>query len=97
MCTFSEKGGVFIKKGDVVYYARIIPTVGLYDVCEIKVRYVTDTWFSGVEKTTKTAFLFSNKEIDKNVFMKRNDALKIVLDKEKNAPKRIYSTYTEEW
>lgn len=80
MCKFIEKGGVFIQKGDIVYYARVIPTVDLYEVCEIKVRCVADTWFSGVEKTTKTSFLISNKELGKNVFTKRNDALKIVLE-----------------
>ena len=87
---------IIIKKGDVVYYARVIPTTGIYEVCEIRIRHVADTWFSGVEKTTKTAFLISNQELGKNVFTKRNDALKIVLEKERNAPKRAYSIYIEE-
>lgn len=48
-----------IKKGDVVYYARIMPTVGIYEVCELLVRSLYDTYFVGVDKRDKHAYLFS--------------------------------------
>lgn len=71
-----------MKKGDIVYYARIIPNI-LYEVCELKVRTINETYFVGTEKQTKHAFLFSNKALDKNVFYNRNDALNKVKEAEK--------------
>ena len=75
-----------MKKGDVVYYARIIPNI-LYEICELKVRTVTDTYFVGTEKQTKHAFLFSLKAIDKDVFYNRKDALYKVNDAENKQTK----------
>ena len=45
------------KIGDVVYYARIMPTLGIYDVCELKIRTITATYFVGMDKRDKRAFL----------------------------------------
>ena len=47
-----------LTKGDIVYYARIMPNLGIFDVYDIKIRTVVDTWFSGVEKRDKKVFLF---------------------------------------
>ncbi len=33
-----------IKKNDIVYYARIMPKLDVYDVYELKVRTVEDTY-----------------------------------------------------
>ena len=71
-----------MQKGDIVYYARLIPNI-LYEICELKIRTVTETYFVGTEKETKHAFLFSLKAIDKDVFYNRNDALNKVKDAEK--------------
>ena len=84
-------------KGDKVYYARIIPNVGIYEVYDLKVRMVDADWFSATEKRTHKAFIFSNKDINNKVFMKREDALKIVKEAEKH--KKIISDerYYEEY
>ena len=52
-----------LKKKDKLYYARIMPTVGVYDVCDLIVRTVEDTWFIGVDKHDKHAYLFSYSAI----------------------------------
>ena len=80
-----------LKEKDVVYYARIIPTSGIYDVLEITVRTVEDTWFTGIEKRDKQVFLFAIEDANKIVFKNRKDALnkvkeaeskKIIIDEE---------------
>ena len=32
------------KIGNTIYYARIMPTLGIYDVCELKIRTIADTF-----------------------------------------------------
>lgn len=82
-----------LKRKDVVYYARIIPTTGIYEVCELLVRTVKDDWFVGVDKRDKRAYLFNNSSLEDTVFIKRKDALDKVHDAEsikKDINKEIY-------
>ena len=72
-----------IKKKQVVYWARIIPAVGIYEVYELKIRTVTDTWFVGIEKRDKQAFLLNLSEIGKTIFEERDKALQVVKEAEK--------------
>ena len=55
-----------IEKGDKLYYTRIFPTVGIYDVCDLTVRTVTDTYFVGMlnycELTQEECFCVKTKE-----------------------------------
>lgn len=64
-----------MKKKDKVYYARAIPSSDIYDICELIIRTVEDTYFVGVDKDSKQAYLLSNSEIGKTVFKERKDAL----------------------
>lgn len=73
-----------MNKGDIYYFARIIPNVGVYDVCEIIVRTVGDTWFVGCDKSDKRAYIFSYNDLNKRVFENRLDALTKVLNAEEN-------------
>lgn len=87
-----------IKKKDVLYYTRIIPNCGIYDVFEVKVRSVYDDYFVALEKRDKHAFLFYYNDINKRVFRDRKVALKIVQEAEKNKKKTISEeTYYEEY
>lgn len=45
-----------LKKKDIVYYTRIIPNCGIYDLCELKVRGVYDGYFTGMDKHDKHVF-----------------------------------------
>lgn len=73
-----------LKKKDIVYYAKVMPTVGIYDLCELKIRTVEDTYFVGTDKHDKRAYLFGNNSIGKTVFKNREEALKVVQNAEKN-------------
>lgn len=67
-------------KGQKVYYARVFESVGMFEVIDLKIRAVEDTWFVGTEQRTKQAFLFGMNAIDKTVFLDRQQALDLVLD-----------------
>ena len=84
-------------KGDKIYYARIIPNVGIYEVYDLKVRMVDVDWFSATEKRTHKAFIFSNKDIDKTVFTDREKALGLVLEAERHKKPVSTEKYYEEY
>lgn len=87
-----------LKKKDIVYYARIIPTSSIYEVCELIIRTVEDTWFVGIDKRDKHAYLLNNDDIGKIVFTKRKDALNKVLFAEANKKEYVSNeTYYEEY
>ncbi len=65
-----------IKVNDIVYFVRIMPRLDVYDVYDLKIRTVEDTYFVGVDKRDKKSYLFSYKEIGKTVFLNRKDAVK---------------------
>lgn len=67
-----------LHKGSVVYYARLIPKNHVYEVCELKIRTVEETWFVGVDKRDKHAYLLNTADINQTVFEKRQDALSLV-------------------
>ena len=52
-----------LHKLDIVYRTRIYPSLGMYDLDELKIRTVTSNYFVGIEKYTKKAFLFSYSAI----------------------------------
>ena len=78
-----------LKKKDIVYYARIMPSSGIYDVLELKVRTVEEDWFVGIEKRDKQAFLFADTDINKIIFVDRNKALNLVKTAEANKKETI--------
>ena len=56
-----------INKRDTVYYTRVFPETGTYDLCDLVVRTVMDSWFCGVDKKDERAYLLGFNEIDENV------------------------------
>lgn len=76
---------VQLKKKDILYYARILPGVRIYEVCEMEVRTVTDTWFVAIDKRDKRAYLFSYNNFEKTLFFNREDALAKVNEAEDKA------------
>lgn len=83
-----------LNKKDVVYHTRIFPTLGIYDLDELKVRTVEDDWFVAIEKSTRRAYLFSYDSINKTIFLDRKDALNKVKEAEANKHKYHVSTET---
>lgn len=86
-----------LKRGDIVFYARILPYVNVYEVCELIIRSIQETYFVGVDKRDKRAYLFGYSALDKNVFKHRKDALETVIVAEENKPKVSEETYYEEY
>ena len=39
-----------MKKQDILYYARIVPRTGIYEVCELLIRTVEESYFVGIDK-----------------------------------------------
>lgn len=85
-----------LNKDDIVYYARVMPSVGVYDIHKLKVRTVEDTWFVATEEKG-VAFIFSNSDLGKRVFKDRNIALQVVKEAEKNKTKISDEIYYEEY
>ena len=86
-----------MKKKDVIYFSRILPRVGIYEVYDLTVRMVAETWFSATDKRTKQTFLFNDKDIGKRVFYKREEALDLVKAAEKNKKEINEESYYEEF
>ena len=86
-----------IRKNDIIYYARIMPKLGIFDVYDLKVRTVEDTYFVAIDKRDKKSYLFNFTDINKTVFANREDALFKVKKEEKNKPIISTETYYEEY
>ena len=86
-----------LKRKDIVYYARIIPNTGIYEVCELIIRTVADDYFAGMDKRDKRTYLFGYNAIDNTVFVDRKDALNNVKIAESNKKDISSETYYEEY
>lgn len=86
-----------INVGDMLYYARIMPGLGVYDILDLKVRTVKDDYFACIDKRDKRAYIFSYDNINEHVFMQRSKAVEKVKDAEMNKPKINTETYYEEY
>lgn len=87
-----------VKKGNYVYYARIIPQCGIYDVLDLKIQNVNDKYFTGTDKKDKKSYIFSYKNIDNCIFTHRGDALsKVLLAQNGNESVLSSETYYEEY
>lgn len=86
-----------INKGNILYYSRINPKAGIYDLCELKIRTVTDTYFVGVDKRDKQAHIFGYNALNSIVFENRAEALNKVKQAQKNNRETPQETYYEEY
>ena len=93
----SKNNGSQLTKGDIIYYARIMPNLGIFDVYELKIRTIEDTYFVGADKRDKRAFLLPYSAIGEYVFVSRKDAVDKAIIAEENAPKVSKETYYEEY
>lgn len=85
------------KVKDTMYYAKAFPTIGVFEIDELKIRTVTEKYFVGVEKRTKRSDLFSYNAIGNIIFFDRSDALKRVKEMEKDKVVVSNETYYEEY
>lgn len=87
-----HSNNITLNKGDIVYYARIFPSLDIFEVIDLKIRTVENNYFVGTEKRTKRAYLFNNNKINKIIYLNRNEALNITKDAEKNSVKHHFHT-----
>ena len=71
-----------IKRGKIVYYARILKPVGTYEVNELLIRTVDDDYFVGIDKHDKHAYLFLYDSLNELIFDNRQECLDVVLEAE---------------
>ena len=88
---------LILSKGQTVYYTRIFPSLGVYDVVDLKIRTAEEQWFCGTDKRSKQAFIFNNTDLDNVIFIDRNDALKYIKEAEKHKTKCSTEIYYEEY
>ena len=93
----NESEQLTINIGDTLYYARIMPKLDVYDVYDLKVRTVEDTYFSTIDKRDKKSYLFSYNDIGKTVFINREEAVNKTKEAEKNKPKVSAEIFYEEY
>lgn len=72
-----------LKKGKLVYWVRVVPRCQIFDVIDMKVRTVTDDYFTAcyTEGLGQTQ-LFNFSDIDHIVFESRAEAIEICSDRE---------------
>lgn len=85
-----------LNKGDKLFYARIQHNTGVYDLCELIVRTVADTYFVGTDKKDKRAYLLGYDSLGETVFEDRKDALAVVHKAEEHK-KDTGEVYYEEY
>lgn len=75
--------------GQIVFYTRILPTAGIYDLLEIKLRTVEDTYIVGCDEKDHTAYLVSEIEAETCIFTSRKDALNKIKEEKKKGKENI--------
>lgn len=63
-----------MKSGDIVYLARTIPLCNIYEVLELKVTTITNSYMIGVDIETRTSYPFSKSDIGKRIFTSYDEA-----------------------
>lgn len=84
-------------KNSIVYFSRILHTVGIYEVHELIIRTVEEDYFVGVSKNDKRAYILPYKELDKTIFANRKEALRLVKINEDNKINISEEKYYEEY
>lgn len=85
-----------LNKGDKLYFARVHHRTGIYDLCELTVRTVAETYFVGTDKKDKRAYLFGYDSLGETIFEDRKEALAVV-HKAEEEKKEIGEIYYEEY
>ena len=89
--------GYTITLKDHVYYARVLPNAGVYELYDLIIRAITPTWFSTYDTTKGSlySFLFENSAMGDYVFLDRKEALKRVKYAEAHGKKFTEIDYEE--
>lgn len=93
-----------IKLPDVLYFTRIMPSFGYYEIHEIKINYRYDdpdpkeSFVSGSDKDTKQRFIFTKRLAEEKLFRDRDKALDYINQKkEEYKDVKVYSSNLEDY
>lgn len=64
-----------LERGDIVYYARIMPQLGYYEVHTLVIITHLEEYCTGTESESKQTFIFNPKNACMYLFKERDDAV----------------------
>ena len=64
-----------MKKGDTIYFTRMLSGSDGCDVYDCRVRTVAESWFTIIDKRSKQVFLLDMSDIGKRALSNRNEAV----------------------
>lgn len=67
-----------IEKGDPLFYARVMPELGYYEIHNVTLVTKQDDYCTVTEGKTKQMFLFIKKDIYSRLYLKRAEALEFL-------------------
>ena len=70
--------------------------IGVYNLCDIKVCTLYDTYFAGMDTRDKRRYVFNYTEINQTIFENRLEALETIKEAEENKPIVSDEIYYEE-
>ena len=81
-----------IQKGDQLYFARIMPSFGYYEIHDVVVVTKYDDHCTVCELKTKQSFIFNIKNIHEQLYVDREEALTYLKNKQKeNKGVKVYA------
>lgn len=85
-----------IQKGDTLYFARIMPRFGYYEIHDVVMVTKYDDHCTVCETKTKQSFLLLNSDITEKLHINRDNALTYLREEEKkNKDIKVYSKTKE--
>ena len=87
-----------IEIGDMVYYARFLPSCGVSEILELHVNNYDGKVITGLDKKTKQMFLISKKYFEERLFFHRDETLKALkkLEKDNNYKEKNFTVQLED-
>ena len=90
---------------EVLYFARILPPFGYYEIHELKINHRYENpkdhnqdYIAGSDKDTKQRFTFGKKSAEEKLFHDRDKALKYLQQEEKeNKDVKVYGSDPMDW
>lgn len=64
-----------LEKGDTVYFARILPRIKIYEVLNLNIVTIIDTYCTGVNPKNNQTYVFPKKYAEEVLFKNRRLAL----------------------
>ena len=81
-----------IQKGDSLYFARIMPSLGYYEIHDVVLVTKYDDHCSVCELKTKQSFIFNLKTLQDQLYVDREEALAYIKEmKKKNKDVKVYA------